>query len=263
VCGHNSGFVFNSWVIPHDLHAAWNNPDVSLAYIRRESLFCRACCSSLRVRSIADVLLGLYGSEASSVAELVREDRFRRLDVAEINAIGAVGALHPFLAQLPHLAFSEYRGPERLGEIINGARNEDICELTYPDSSFDLVLSSDTLEHVPDFRVALRETRRVLRPGGRHVFTVPIVASRTMTKARARIDAEGEVVHLLPALYHGRGAGLYRYVPVGNDLLTFTEFGMDLVRYIREAGFEVEVLGAGDDRDKTGAGLVFSGLVPG
>jgi SAM-dependent methyltransferase len=215
------------------------------------------------VRGIADVLLCLYGSGASSVAELVRQDWFRRLDVAEINAIGPMGALHPFLAQLPHLAFSEYRGPEQRGEIINGARNEDICELTYADNSFDLVLSSETLEHVPDFRAALRETRRVLRPGGRHIFTVPIVASRTMTQGRARITAEGEVIHLLPPLFHGRGGGLYRYVPVGNDLLTFTEFGMDLVRYIREACFEVEVLRTGDAQDKTGADLVFSGRVPG
>jgi len=44
--------------------------------------------------------------------------------------------------------------------VIGGARNEDICRLTYADASFDLVLSSDTLEHVPDFRAALRETRR-------------------------------------------------------------------------------------------------------
>jgi SAM-dependent methyltransferase len=254
-------FVFNSWVIPYDLHAAWGDPDVSLAYVRRESLFCRACGSSLRVRRISDVLLSLYGSGASSVAELVRQDGFRRLDVAEINSIGAVGALHPFLARLPRLAFSEYRGPERLGEIIDGTRNEDICQLTYADSSFDLVLSSDTLEHVPDFRAALRETRRVLRPGGRHVFTVPILASRTKTEARANIDSEGGVVHLMPPLYHGRGARLYRCIPVGEDLLTFTEFGMDLVRYMSEAGFEPDVLRAQNDHDETGAGLVFSGRV--
>jgi SAM-dependent methyltransferase len=262
VCGRNSVFAFNSWVIPLDLHASWGDANVSSAYIRRESLFCRSCGSSLRVRRIADVLLSAFEPDASSVAELVHQDRFRQLDVAEINAIGAVGALHPFLARSPRLAFSEYRGPERLGEMVDGTRNEDICRLTYADKSFDLVLSSDTLEHVPDFRAALRETRRVLRPGGRHVFTVPIVASRLTTEARARINAEGEVVHLMPALYHGRGAGLYRYLPVGNDLLTFTEFGMDLLQHIREAGFEAEVLRAEDDQDGTGAGFVFCGLVP-
>jgi SAM-dependent methyltransferase len=263
VCGADSVFVFNSWVIPDDQRGGLGGPTASLAYTRRESLFCRSCCSSLRVRGIADVVLSLYGSGAKSVAELVRQERFRQLEVAEINTIGSMGSLHSFLAQLPRLTFSEYRGADRLGEVIDGARNEDICRLTYADKSFDLVLSSDTLEHVPDFRAALRETRRVLRPGGRHVFTVPIVASRATTDARATIDGHGEVVHLLPPLYHGRGAGLYRYVPVGDDLLTFTEFGRDLTDHMREAGFEPEVLLGSDDPDETGAAMVFAGRVPG
>jgi SAM-dependent methyltransferase len=173
-----------------------------------------------------------------------------------------VGSLHSFLARLPRLAYSEYRGADRLGEVIDGARNEDICRLTYADGSFDLVLSSDTLEHVPDFHAALRETRRVLRPGGRHIFTVPIVSSRATTETRAEINDNGEIAHLLPPIYHGRGAGLYRFIPVGPDLLTFTEFGSDLTDHIREAGFEAEVLRGADDRDQTGAALVFSGRVP-
>jgi SAM-dependent methyltransferase len=263
VCGKDSIFVFNSWVIPADLHAAWNDPAVSLAYTRRESLFCRSCCSSLRVRGVAGVLLSLYGSGAKAVAELVRQDQFRRLDVAEINTIGPLGALHPFLAQLPHLVFSEYRGASPPGEVIDGSRNEDMCRLTYDDQSFDLVLSSDTLEHVPDYLAALRETRRVLRPGGRHVFTVPIFASRPTTETRAEIDSDGEVVHLLPPLFHGRGSGLFRYAPVGQDLLTFTEFGGDLVDRMGEVGFDPEVLRGGDGHDETGAAWVFSGRVPG
>ena len=51
---------------------------------------------------------------------------------------------------------------------------------------FDLVLTSETLEHVPDPRLALRETLRVLRPGGRHVFTVPLESA-----ARRRVRAKG------------------------------------------------------------------------
>ncbi len=215
------------------------------------------------MRGIASVLLQLYGDDSDSFAALVRQDAFRMLDVAEINTIGSAGSLHFYLAQLPRLAFSEYRGAEHLGEVIGKTRNEDICQLTYKDESFDLVLSSDTLEHVPDFREALRETRRVLRPGGRHVFTVPIIASRATTLARAEIGGDGHPIHLQPPLYHGRGGGLYRFIPVGDDLLTFTEFGRDLTDHIRDAGFEPEILRGADDYDQTGATMVFSGRVPG
>jgi SAM-dependent methyltransferase len=262
VCGVEGRFVFNSWVIPDELRSSWGNNGVSLAYTRRESMLCRRCCSSLRVRRIVSVLLDLYGSGAGSMAELVREERFRALDLAEINTIGSVGSLHAFLTVLPRLSFSDYRGSDGLGETIRGVRNEDISRLTYADASFDLLLSSDTLEHVPDFRAALRETRRVLRPGGRHIFTVPIVWSREKTVSRARLDEAGSPVHELEPLYHGRGAGLYRYIPVGTDLLAFTEFGRDLVDHLRDAGFEPEVFDDPSGEDRTGASVVFSARVP-
>src|SRR5665647_191014 len=104
------------------MRAAWDQ-SVSLAYTRRESLFCRSCCSSLRVRGFADVLLSLYGFGAKSVAELVRQEQFQRLEVAEINTIGSTGSLHSFLERLPRLAFSQYRSTDRLGEVIDGVRN--------------------------------------------------------------------------------------------------------------------------------------------
>ena len=61
------------------------------------------------------------------------------------------------------------------------------------------MLSSETLERVPDFRAALAETRRVVRNGGRHIFTLPVVWTRT-TEARARTGGDGEIIHLMPAL---------------------------------------------------------------
>ena len=100
----------------------------------------------------------LYGENSRSVIELVREEPFRRLAIAEINSIR--GGCTLFLADI-RLSYSEY--PE-----------EDLMNLSYPDASFDLVLwTSETLEHVPDPRLALRETRACCGPGGRHMFTVP------------------------------------------------------------------------------------------
>ena len=100
------------------------------------------------------------------------------------------------------------------------------------------MLSSETLERVPDFRAALAETRRVLRPGVRHISAVPVVWTRSATEARAQTGDDGEIIHLMPALYHGRGSGAYRFIPVGVDWLTFNDFGRDIVDYVREAGFE-------------------------
>jgi SAM-dependent methyltransferase len=261
VCGRTEAFIFNSWVVPTEQFADIEDPAVLFGYQRRESLFCRACSSSLRVRGIGNALLGLYGDKAASVSELVEEPAFRSLAIAEINAIGSVGAFQKFLDRLPNLSFSEYRGSHRLGEVVGGARNEDMCRLTYANESFDIVLSSDTLEHIPDFRQALRESYRILRPGGRHIFTVPVVVSRPETFPRADIKADGSIDHKLAPLYHGRGAGPFRYMPAGGDLLAYTEFGGDVEQLLGEIGFQPEVV-AGVTDDGTGANLVFSAQVP-
>jgi SAM-dependent methyltransferase len=155
----------------------------------------------------------------SSIASLVEDDGFRNLEIAEINAIGR---MHPFLAPLPRLTYDEY--PE-----------QDIQALSYTDASFDLVLTSETLEHVPDFRRALAETRRVLRPGGRHVFTVPVDPRLERTRSRDGLEP----------VHHGRGGGPFALVTRRNDMLACTDFGLDLPDILREHGFEPEVHGSG------------------
>lgn len=238
ICGAEGSFVFNSWILPPELKRALAEPALLEAFAARESLFCRSCGSNLRVRRLADVLIEHYGEGATTLAALVEEPRFRSLDIAEINSIGL---LHAFLARVPGLAYSEFRPGASPGEVVDGVRNEDISGLSYDDASFDLVLTSDTLEHVSDLPAALRETRRVLRPGGRHVFTVPLVPSRPVSETRARIDDDGELRHNLPPQYHGRGSGPFRVVSRKGDLLAFTDVGMDVCDRLRETGFEPEI----------------------
>lgn len=49
----------------------------------------------------------------------------------------------------------------------------DATSLVFPDAYFDKVLCSEVIEHIPDASQALREMRRVLRPGGSLVLSTP------------------------------------------------------------------------------------------
>ncbi len=49
----------------------------------------------------------------------------------------------------------------------------DICRLPYASHSFDKILLSEVLEHLPDDKAALKEVLRILKPGGVVAITVP------------------------------------------------------------------------------------------
>lgn len=63
------------------------------------------------------------------------------------------------------------------GEVSNGNSSEcvnaSVLELPFADGSFDVVVASEILEHIPDDGAALREITRVTRSGGTIVVTVP------------------------------------------------------------------------------------------
>ncbi len=49
----------------------------------------------------------------------------------------------------------------------------DGTSLPFPNDTFDVIVATDVLEHIQDDSAALREWRRVLRPGGKIIITVP------------------------------------------------------------------------------------------
>ena len=53
----------------------------------------------------------------------------------------------------------------------------DIVNIPAPDSSFDVVLCSEVLEHVPEPDRALNEFSRLLKPGGMLILTAPFVSN--------------------------------------------------------------------------------------
>jgi len=66
--------------------------------------------------------------------------------------------------------------PERVREasaLLPNIREASAERLPYPDEIFDVALSHEVLEHVPDEQRAVREAYRVLKPGGYLVVFVP------------------------------------------------------------------------------------------
>ena len=106
---------------------------------------------------------------------------------------------------------------------------EDVTALSHADASLDAIGSFDVLEHVPDYRRALAEFARVLKPGGELWLTAPFIEDRQDTVVRARIDGNGGIEHLLPPEIHGD--------PLSDGVLCYYHFGWDLLDAARAAGF--------------------------
>jgi SAM-dependent methyltransferase len=183
----------------------------------REWLVCPVTGLNNRLRAavhLADSELGLLPSDAVYLTEQVTP-LFRYLGSRYADLVG-----------------SEYLGEKlpRGAADSRGVRNEDLTRLTFPDESFDVLLSFDCFEHMPDFVAGMREVARVLKPGGRMMWTVPFRADLQRNLVRASLGAGGEFVHHEPPEYHGdpiNAAGC----------LCFTHFGWEMLAQVKEAGF--------------------------
>ena len=130
----------------------------------------------------------------------------------------------------------EYLGPEyRPGDAVDvggiAVRHDDLEQLSFESESFDLFITQDVFEHVIDLDRALTESARVLRPGGRLVFTVPCFPHLDSTEVLARQRDDGSIEQLVdPPEIHGN--------PVGEGSLCLRHIGWDILHQLRAAGFE-------------------------
>jgi SAM-dependent methyltransferase len=67
------------------------------------------------------------------------------------------------------------------GEIFFPVQLYDGCVLPFPDKCFDIVFSSNVLEHVTDLDRLLREMIRILKPGGKMIHVLPTTGWRIWT----------------------------------------------------------------------------------
>ena len=153
----------------------------------RENYLCGGCGASLRYRLQARAIAAAFGWPDVPLARLVKEPFFRELVIYEP---GMIGPFRYLLMELPGYLNSYYWPDVALGEVHEGIRCEDLRSLTFADESMDLVVSSDIFEHVRGPMQGFAELFRVLRPGGCHIFTVPLLwPLPSITKSR--VDYSG------------------------------------------------------------------------
>lgn len=229
-CGHTSIFVIAmneaKWI--KQTVDSWDGGVVfKRGMERREADICFRCEASLRMRLQAKAALAAlhYGSLHDLLRRLTHDPATRIYEAAFWNVFRST----ELLARGNYVT-SEYRKTCDLGSVVNGIRNEDLEALTFDDDSFDVVITSDVLEHVGHLERALAEIRRVLKLGGWHIFTVPSDPELEHTVERAQY-VDGRIVHLRPPVMHGD-------VVREDGILAFRDFGNDTVEVMNRAGFD-------------------------
>jgi SAM-dependent methyltransferase len=119
---------------------------------------------------------------------------------------------------------SQYFDGVRSGALVDEVRCENLECLSFADDSIDLFITQDVFEHVFHPELAVCEIRRVLKPGGAHIFTVPKLGWIPLSEPRARLSASG-IEYLKEASYHGNPVG------DGRALVTW-DYGADFERLI-------------------------------
>lgn len=192
-CSACGGESFSSKTVLWDeLVNDWQLSSTEAAYVnRQQGETCSACGSNLRSIALSNALRSAMGKDAL-LNDLSTLKQTGNVAILEINE---AGSLSPVLRKFPGYVFGAY--PE-----------VDMHAMPYADATFDVVVHSDTLEHVENPVHALAECRSVLKPGGSLCMTVPVVVGR-MTWNR----------HGLKHSYHGNSA------TSGCDFMVQSEFG--------------------------------------
>jgi len=87
--------------------------------------------------------------------------------------------------------------------------------LPFPEGAFDAVICVDAINHFPDRVHVLADWARVVRPGGRVLFTDPIVITGALS--HKEVAARSLI-------------GYFMFVPPGEDERRIREAGLELVR---------------------------------
>ena len=205
----------------------------------REQLICEHCRSTSRYRSVARGVLRAVeeraGVAATALARLPQTGVDHRVRIYEtqppfrFEVCAYSGPNYLQACDWVALTISAFDDTKPLGsDLGKGIRNEDLQQLTFADATFDIVITSDVMEHVRLDARAHSQIVRVLKPSGVYLFTVPHNWNWQRTLVRVAVPDPADSAldyHRLPPEYHGDANS-----PGGPGVLSYRAYGRDLER---------------------------------
>jgi O-antigen biosynthesis protein len=140
----------------------------------RESLYCSSCGSTARNRMLASGLLRVASIPPfQSIAALASAPAGPKVFDTD-----CYGPMFQLLRKANYYRSSAYMPQQQFGTaILDKVINVDLQNMPFEDGSFDIILTSDVMEHVRRDGLAHSEIYRCLKPLGYYIFTVPYVPS--------------------------------------------------------------------------------------
>lgn len=181
----------------------------------RDHLLCSVCGSIPRERALFKIITDYFPN-------------YRELSIHESSPCGR-GASVKLDKECRDYSSSQYSPDITPGQIHPdlGFRCEDLEHLTFPDNSFDLFVTQDVVEHLFNPEAAFKEIVRVLKPGGAHIFTAPLINKEKKSECWASRSKNGEIVYHHEPEYHGN--------PVDDKgSLVTMHWGYDIACYIMD-----------------------------
>ena len=139
-----------------------------------------------------------------------------------------------------NLKTSEYFDGYKSGDLVQYPpikdyfiTNQDIQNTSYESDSIDLIIHGDVYEHIPSIEEALVEAKRILKPDGYMIFTMPFYDFIDETVVRVEVK-NNKLNFLMPKHYHGN--------PLSEKgALVFTEPGREFLNLSEKVGFNVKL----------------------
>jgi SAM-dependent methyltransferase len=201
--------------------------------VLRETLACKSCGSTSRQRTLAHVLIKVLREEFNCQISVVREliQQSKKVDIWDTDTFSPLSAI---LQSSGKGVVSKYLPDRTFGEeLASNVFNIDLQRISFESNRFDIILSSDIMEHVRNDSAAHREIFRCLRPGGVYIFTVPYRENQVRTLRLVDASSETDVFLTRPH-YHGD--------PITGGILSYRIYGRDLIDELQAMGFVVRFL---------------------